>query len=173
MNFPTSLLSIFAKHGGTQDPADAVLEVPRSLVPVVEVPEVLLQLVTGTLSPEVQQTSFALESEFEAIFGGAAVNASLCILAPGVWDLVVNLAYRANFTSYLHSAGISIFKAGTSDGAGLANFGPDTNQKTQVIRHRIAHDHPAGFEIKMALGVPPAAGNKHDLIAHIWANRLG
>lgn len=101
MRFPTNFLSIFNVKGGTQDVRDGIVEVPRTLLPVIQLPEALNRFSVSGDTVATQLTSFAI-SHIVQQTNGAGTNALTAIVGAGVWDILITVTFNANYTDLVN-----------------------------------------------------------------------
>src|SRR5512146_1252163 len=99
MQFPTNLLSIFSQHNGTQALDDSVLEIPRSLVPVIQLPTPVTQVQDSFFTDTVNDTVH-ISQEF-LLTNTTSQNLTMVIMAPGVWEIQTELATAFSGTTIL------------------------------------------------------------------------
>lgn len=171
MNFPSNLLSIFAKHDGIQDPRDGVIGVPRLLSPVLELPEVLTEGLYGDNSTLTMRTSFTIADSM--VNANAAAQQHGVLIGPGVWDLRFCWQYHANYTDLVNVGGgyIAVNVAGSGNDFQIAVMAPHSGIQVGDFYYRVAFakDNALITWILNANG----AGEEDRLDIGISANRLG
>lgn len=116
MRFPTNLLAIFGYRGAQMDARDGVLEVPRVLSPVVELPETVIEGLYDDHSAVTMRTSFSISGFQNAVNGAGFVHGVK--LSEGVWDIHGNWNYITDYTDIasnpMFSIGINILGTGNN-----------------------------------------------------------
>lgn len=171
MRFPTNLLSIFAKHNGTQEVSDGVLDVPRVLLPVLEIPEVINSITQDVAATAVQRGSF--ESSFLQIntnvVGG---NFTVAKVGPGIWDWFITVTFWSNYTLTTGLAAIAVTDPDTGSNVIIALFVPYTKSETFTTRIRNSISPQTSRDIYLTLATN-GVGQTQGINCHITGNRLG
>lgn len=95
MQVPSNLLAVFSKHDGVLRLDDASLEVPSTLVPVVEIPGIVGRMTLGGFNT--QDNASVFESVTDTVTNGS-VDAYIAILAAGLWDIEIAATFAAGYT---------------------------------------------------------------------------
>jgi hypothetical protein len=176
MEFPTSLLSIFSKHDGTQAAEDAVVQVPHVLHPTLEIPEASLFL-ADVIADQLQlQRSSVSVSSLITVTNGGAVARVLATLGPGIWDLIINFQFASNWAGGIAAAqlGIILLEPVSAFALNMVRFFPQAalNSYTDVLRFRYAHTIATGLQLRASIG-DTGAGQTNTLSINLIANRVG
>lgn len=167
MKFPTNILSLFSHHAGTQDPRDAVLEVPRLLQPYICIPEPLVKVQQG-VTTDLQTTS--VQIGFDSTITNSSLDATVVGLAPGIWDVEINASFIADYTDLTERNFLYSFIEQTCN---FATFWSIANiPQFQRFRFHMSHTFVGGFFISLQL-TANAAGETKRCTGQVIANRLG
>lgn len=170
MVFPSDILAIFGRHGGTLAPTDAQIRVPPTLNAVAEIPSRVQILGNGAGFPAQTQSFVADFTQFSNNAGGA-IDVSFIQLNPGLWDL--NLSWMVSGNDTGKDIGVYVR---TADAAPVSSF-------IMRVRCQFANTILSGFQtmrlslnqvIDVRLQIQnSAAATRLDLQGSLLANRLG
>lgn len=172
MNFPSSILAIFGKHGGTQNPLDSNISVPNVLLPVIEIPNAVVSAQELNSDATLQRDTFHRDSSVTV--SNAAMSDQVFVnLAPGLWDITLICRQLANYTNLGRFAFVYASVNGTAGSVFLFSSAAVTNVvDREIIKFRVAVANAAGYGIFTQVAAN-GVGESQRLDTAIIANRMG
>ncbi len=174
MNFPSTILSIFGKHSGTQNPLDAQITINPELNAVLEIPTITNILGNGAGFP-LQGQSFALDFTQQVTNAAGLLDVSVVTIAPGLWDLDFFAQCYSNDTTAGTSRVLLYFRdVDTLLSVVILCFRPffPTLADQTSRKLRIAVNAKTALDIRVFIS-NTAATKTTDFDGSIFANRLG
>lgn len=169
MRFPSTLLSIFAKHDGSQAPDDGVIDVPAALLPVVTLPKICRQFRLGGTDP----ANDSLVHDATGTFvNTVAQDITQVVLAAGLWDVGIAFEAVADFTALANQDFIYwVNPDDATQAAAVLSFRRIANVFNHATWYqRIALDRIMHLRVNIAA---TGVGQTLRYDAHFACNRLG
>jgi hypothetical protein len=170
-----SSLSRISVGRATPEPQDSVVQIPNTLLPVIELPQLLTNLKGGTFgSTERVRDSFMCQhvASFAADTTGTLFN-----LDEGVWDVLIT--HRQNAGSVIDIAAFSYLYiqqavAGTTYLGGLNRFFPRvlTQSECWVANFKLTASRDSVISLKHQIENGAAAAVDFTAEVYVLANRL-
>lgn len=172
MIFPSKILSIFGKHGGVQDPNDAAISVPNTLVPVSEIPSPCVSTQELNNDPILQQDTFQRDASV-TVSNAAQSDQVFFNLGPGLWDITLICRQMANYTNLGRFAFVYCAINGAPGAVFLFSSCAVTNAvDREVIRFRIAVGNTGGYSVSIQVA-GNGVGESQRLDVAAICNRMG
>lgn len=172
MIFPSSILSIFGKHGGVQDPSDSQLYVPNTILPVLEIPSPLVSAQELSTDATLQRDTFQRDGSYTVANAGI-IDQVFFNLGPGLWDITLICRQLANYTNLGRFAFVYVSVNGTTGACFLFTSAAVTNVvDREVIKFRVSVGNAGGYGVNVQVAAN-GVGESQRLDVAAICNRMG
>lgn len=173
MNFPSTILSVFGFHGGTQSPDDSSVEVPSIVQPTIELPAAILSTTEGVGVSTPKLGSFG-HSILVEITNAAAQDDYIFVLGPGLWDVYMQASWVSSHTTFAKRGFIYLgIEGNPASASNIAVFSSVANVPQETAqRFRVAVGNAGGLSFSYIVPVQ-GVGESTRLAANFLCNRMG